>query len=181
MRCLILAVFLLVSATAVHGANDAPRATGIIEGQKVKFPEKGIAEGVKATVGLLESCCDESLFQAAELQKARQGDHIRLVFPTPISVTVMRDKLDVSEVIFSRGVFWLQSRNTFRRYSKYRFEKVKPFEEWRQQAQPDRLRKTLDQTVLVGEIDVQRTADDLRKGRNTAASQLSAVMQHLAR
>jgi hypothetical protein len=95
---------------------------------------------VKGTLGLLESCCDESLYEAAEFKKAEQGDHVRLVFPKPITVTVMEQKVEVSELVFRRplntGVFWVRNRDKWRRYSKYEFQKEKPFVAWLRQAQP---------------------------------------------
>ena len=74
-----LGVVLLLFASAISGADDAPKASGILDGKKLGFPAKGIANGVKSTIGLLESCSDESLFQAEELKKAEQGDHVRLI------------------------------------------------------------------------------------------------------
>jgi hypothetical protein len=133
-----LAALLLFAAVA-HGA-EVPRATGIRDGKKIKFPEQGIAAGVKATVGLLESCHDESLYQAEERKKAEQGDHVRLVFPKPITVTVMGQKVEVSELVFrlplNTGVFWVRTGEKWRRYSKYEFQKEKPFVAWLRQAQP---------------------------------------------
>ena len=85
MRCAFATLVMLFAAMA-HGADGAPKATGTLDGKQLKFPEKGVADGVKATVGLLESCHDESLYQADELKKAEKGDHLRLVFPKPITV-----------------------------------------------------------------------------------------------
>jgi hypothetical protein len=139
MRCGLAALVVLFGAVA-QGAEDTPRATGKLNGQRLKFPEQGIANGVKATVGLLESCHDESLFQADELKKAEQGDHVRLVFPKPITVTVMNEKVEVSELVFRRplntGVFWVRTGDKWRRYAKYEFRKEEPFEAWLRQAQP---------------------------------------------
>src|SRR5262249_18318398 len=98
MRC-GLATLVVLFASVAHGADDAPKATGTLDGKQLKFPEKGIADGVKATVGLLESCHSESLYQADERKKAEQGDHVRLVFPKPITVTVMNEKVEVSELV----------------------------------------------------------------------------------
>src|SRR5947199_1636243 len=87
-----LASLVVLFAAVAHGADDAPKASGTLDGKQLKFPEKGVANGVKATVGLLESCCDESLYDADEFKKAQQGDHIRLVFARPITITVMNEK-----------------------------------------------------------------------------------------
>jgi hypothetical protein len=88
----------------------------------------------------LESCHDESLYQADELKKAEQGDHVRLVFPKPITVTVMRERVEVRELVFrwplNTGVFWVRTGDTWRRYSKYEFQKEEPFAAWFRQAQP---------------------------------------------
>ncbi len=121
-------------ASGTLAIDDLPKVSSTLGGKQLKFPEKGIADGVKATVGLLESCCDESLYEAAELQKAEQGDHIRLAFPKPITVTVMHKKVEISELVFRRplntGVFWVRSQDKWRRYSKYEFQKQKPFMAW---------------------------------------------------
>ena len=125
--------------------EDAPKANGTLEGKRVKFPERSVADGVKATVGLLESCHDESLYEADEFTKALQGDHIRLVFPKPITARVDNEQIEFSELVFrlpmNTGVFWVRTVRTadnlgrWRRYSKYEFEKRKPFATWLREAQ----------------------------------------------
>ena len=121
-------------------AEDAPKATGIRDAKKVKFPDKGIADGLKATVGLLESCRDASESQAGEFEKAQQEDHVRLVFAKPITVTVLDEKIDVTELVFrlpmNTGVFWLRTGNQVRRFTKYEPQKVEAFEAWLREAQP---------------------------------------------
>jgi hypothetical protein len=95
---------------------------------------------VKASVGLLESCHDESLFQADELTKAMQGDHVRVVFPRPITAQVLNEKVEFSELVFrlplNTGVFWVRTGDRWRRYSKYEFQKEKPFVAWLGEARP---------------------------------------------
>jgi hypothetical protein len=139
MRTAILVILVLVTVAACR-AEDVPKATGVLEGKKVMFPEKGIAGGVKATIALLESCHDESLYQADELKKAQRGDYLHLMFPRPITATIMREKVKVSELIFrlptNTGVFWLRSGNTWRRYTKYEFQKERPFAAWLREARP---------------------------------------------
>lgn len=143
---------MLLTAALAYGADvspkasdtvvvdDSPKASGTLDGKKVKFSEKGIAEGVKATVVLLESCCSESVYNAAEFKKAEQGDHVRLMFAKPIAVTVMNEKVEVSELVvrlpLNTGVFWLRSGNKVRRYSKYEFRKAKAFVAWLRKTQP---------------------------------------------
>jgi hypothetical protein len=138
MRCGLATLVLLFAAVA-QGADDVPKATGTLDGKQLKFPAKGIPHGVKATIGLLQSCHDESLYQADERKKAEKGDHVRLVFPNPVVVTVMEEKVEVSELVFRRplntGVFWVRTGDKWRRYSKYEPQKEKPFVEWLGQAQ----------------------------------------------
>ncbi len=54
-------------------AYNAPKASATLDGKKCKFPETGIADGVKATTALLESCHDKSEGTAADLKKAQMG------------------------------------------------------------------------------------------------------------
>ena len=139
MRTVLVVTLVLVTAVACR-AEDTPKASGILEGKKVKFPEKAVADGVKATVGLLESCHDSSLYEADELKKAKQGDHIRLVFAKPITVRVVNEDVEVSELVFrlptNTGVFWLRSGEKWRRYSKYEVQKEEPFRAWLREAEP---------------------------------------------
>src|SRR5262245_22437527 len=144
MQYTLLPVLLLVVAVA-QGPGEAvegPSATGKLDWKTVRFPAKTIEQGVKATVELLESCCDRDdgsiPYTVAELKKAQAGDHVRLVFPKPI--TVFGGKVEVSELIFTQpsntGVFWLRSRDKVRRFTKFQFQKQKAFAAWREEAQP---------------------------------------------
>ncbi|HTU18111.1 MAG TPA: hypothetical protein VMG10_08610 [Gemmataceae bacterium] len=137
MRNVLLAVLVLVTVNACR-AEPTPRTTGTLEGKKVTFPDNGRADGAKAAIVLLRSCHDESLFQAGELQKALQGDHIRMVFSKPITAEVMNKKIAFSELVLrlplNTGVFWVQTGNKWRRYTKYEFQKEKPFKAWLRQA-----------------------------------------------
>lgn len=131
---------LLFVASACPVADDAVRVSGRIDGKKVHFPAKGVAGGVKATIGLLESCSDHSLVSLDELRKAREGDHVRLVFAKPIPVTVMEQKFEASELVvrlpLNTGVIWLWSGTKVRRYAKFEHETAKLFETWLREAQP---------------------------------------------
>lgn len=139
MRNTLLAVVVLVTVTACR-AEDAPKASGTLHGKKVLFPGKSVADGVKAAVGLLQSCHDHSLFQADELKKAERGDHVRLVFAKPVTARVMNEKIEFSELVFrlpmNTGVFWVRTGAKWRRYSKYEFQKEKPFTAWLRAARP---------------------------------------------
>jgi hypothetical protein len=62
------------------------------------------------------------------------------VFAKPISVTVMGKKVAVSQLVFrlplNTGVFWvLDPQTSWRRYSKYEFQKEEPFRTWLRKAQ----------------------------------------------
>jgi len=128
MRSILLGVVMAVTATA-NGADDTPVATGILHGKRVKFSEKGLAEGAKATIVLLESChhVDDVTPALADLKKARQGDHVRLVFARPVAVTVLGKTFEVSELIFTQplniGVFWLRGGRRLVRCAKFEPQK----------------------------------------------------------
>jgi hypothetical protein len=81
---------------------------------------------------VLESCSasGESSDAAGDLNKAQKGDHVQLVFPKPLKVQVLDKEFEVSEVVYSAGVFWLRFGDKVQRSTKYQHEKWKPFEEW---------------------------------------------------
>jgi hypothetical protein len=127
-------------AAATQGADNAHKASGTLDGKRLRFPEKGVADGVKAALGLLESCHSESAYQADELREAERGDHVRLVFAGPVTATVLGEKFGVSELVFRRpfntGVFWVRAGDRWRRYAKYEFQKEGPFAAWLREARP---------------------------------------------
>jgi hypothetical protein len=148
MRFTLVPVLLFLAAVC-QGADDSrkvssrtveekPMASRRLEGDTSQFPANSLVEGVKATVAVLESChsSDAETYTAAGLKKAQQGDHVRLVFPKPITVTVLRDEFDVSEVVYADGVFWLRCGAKVVRSTKYEFEKWRPFESWFRQLLP---------------------------------------------
>ncbi len=142
MRLLVISLFLFTAAGS-PATEDEVTASGKLDGKKVQFPAKGVAEGAKATIALLESChsaSDDTLpYTAADLEAARKEDHIRLVFAKPVEVIVLGIKHKVLEIIFTqplnKGVFWLRVGEKVIRCSKYEFQKQKAFEKWREQAQ----------------------------------------------
>jgi hypothetical protein len=142
--CYALVPVLLLVATACHAADDEVRASGTLGGKKVQFPAQSVAEGVKATVALLKSCHSREehpmLYSLADLKKARQGDHVRLVFAKPIKVDVLEKELEVSELVFTQplntGVFWRRCGDSVVRCTKYEPKMEKDFLAWRQQARP---------------------------------------------
>jgi hypothetical protein len=136
----VFATLVLLFAVVAHAADDAPKATGILDGKEVEFPEKVMTDGVKATVGLLESCHSSSVFEADELKKALRGDHVRLVFPKAISSRVMNKEIEFSELVFrlplNTGLFWVRDGDDWHQYSKYEFQKEKPFLTWLRESEP---------------------------------------------
>jgi hypothetical protein len=142
MQIVLLCAAMAVTATA-NGADDAPIATGILHGKMVKFSEKGLAEGAKATILLLESChdLDDVTPALADLKKARQGDHVRLVFARPVVVTVLDKTFEVSELIFTQplntGVFWLRGGRRLVRCTKFEPQKEPSFITWLEQARTE--------------------------------------------
>src|SRR4029450_7472888 len=72
---------------AIWALTELPeaRASGLRKGKKVTFPAKGLADGVRATLGVLESCHSSGAGHAvADFQAAQEGDHVRLVFARPV-------------------------------------------------------------------------------------------------
>jgi hypothetical protein len=118
MRNFVVAAVLLLMTGACL-ADDAPKVSGTLHGKAAKFPEKSVADGVKAAVGLLESCHDESMYQVDEFKKAQNGDHIRLVFAKSITAKVMDEQIEFSELVFrlpfNTGVFWVRTGDKWRR------------------------------------------------------------------
>jgi hypothetical protein len=137
-----------------HGAmadlallSDGPRrkakvsspASRTLDGRKVQFPVRSVPEGMRAFIGVLESChaSQESSDAAADLKKAQEGDHVRMVFAKPVKVEVLNKEYEMSELVYSKGVFWLRFGDKVQRCAKYEFEKWKPFEVWFRQTLPE--------------------------------------------
>jgi hypothetical protein len=147
MRCFATVVALMV-VTASICAEELPKATRVIDRTKYTFPDKTIRDGVRALRDVLEAChtIDDSRFEngkeiqysADDVKKAQKGDHVRFVFSKPLLVDVLQKELDVTEVVFANGAFWLVCEKEVVRCSKYEYEKMKKFEEWyRQTLRPD--------------------------------------------
>jgi hypothetical protein len=138
MRFTFVFVILFVMCAA-YGADETPKASRKLEGTTAQFPEKSIEKGVNATLGVLQSCSSSSASSepAADLKKARQGDHVRMVFCKPVRVRVLDESYDVSEVVYADGVFWLRHGDKVQRCTKYHFQEWKAFEEWYRQTLPN--------------------------------------------
>jgi hypothetical protein len=135
--CAAVLVALLLAAE-VYGFGEGVKASATLAGKKMSFPQKGVAGGARATVALLESCHSMSEGTAADLKKAQEGDHVRLVFAMPVAVTVLGRRMAVSELVLTQplntGVFWLRVGNKVVRCTKYEVQKEQDFVTWRRQA-----------------------------------------------
>jgi hypothetical protein len=136
----IAVVATVLVANACVRADEHAEATRVIDGTKTAFPAKLTPEGVKALTGALQSCHDMSdgtvRYKPDDVKKAQQGDHIRFVFAKPLPVEVLSKKLEVSEVVFAEGVFWLISGKEVVRCTKYEYHKMSLFREWFRQSLP---------------------------------------------
>jgi hypothetical protein len=137
----ILAPVLLFAAATCQGADDAPMASRVVDGMKLPFDPKGVGEGVKATLALLESCHSAAWPgpkppTSDDVKKVLEGDHVRLVFAKPITARVMNEKVEFSQLVFGAGAFWLRSGDKVLRYTKYEHGKWKAFQEWYRQIAP---------------------------------------------
>lgn len=134
MRCAAVATVVVLFAGVAQGADDAPKVSGTRSGESLKFPEKGLADGVKAAVVLLESCRDESRIQPNELTEPPRGDHVRLVFAKPITAKIMKEEVEITELMFRlptcAGVCWARSGDKWRQFDEYEIQKLDPFVAW---------------------------------------------------
>jgi|GEM_PF-3126027 len=140
MRFIIFSV-LLLGTTASYAVDDAPKVTRKLDGDQTTFPAKSIDEGIKALIGALESChssdwAGKNPPESADMQKAQNRDHVRFVFRKPITVRVVNEKMEISEVVFADGAFLLRSGKKVMRATKYEFKKFQPFAEWYRQTLP---------------------------------------------
>lgn len=71
------------------------------------------------------------------MEQVKKGDHVRLVFTKPVKLTVLNTRLEVSELVFSeKAGFWVRSGKKAYFFTKYKPEKMKPFDKWRNQLLP---------------------------------------------
>ena len=133
MRSVLAIAFVLFTGVAL-GAENEHQLSFLLDGKPAKVAGKSVAEGVRATVGLLESCHDESPFAAEEFKAARQADHLRLVFAKPVAANVMSQKLELSELVvrlpLNTGVVWVRAGDRWRRFSKFEYLKTVPVTAW---------------------------------------------------
>ena len=133
-------IALLLVTSVSRGADEIPKATRFIDGEKTTFPDKSIPEGIELLVAVLDNCHETSdgtvRYAADELKKARDGDRVEWTFPKPLRVEVRGKKLVLSEVVFAGGAFWLRCGDEIHRFTKYTHDKMKPFEEWYRQTLP---------------------------------------------
>ena len=136
----IVASLFVAAACLAGSVDDTPRATRVIDGTKSTFPEKSIPEGVKALTAVLESCHNISdgtvRYTADDVKKAQKGDHVRFVLPKPVKVEILGKKLEVTEVVYADGVFWLACGKDVVRCAKYTHDKMEQFRQWYRQLLP---------------------------------------------
>src|SRR5262249_23632009 len=124
---------LLFVTTASRGAENPPTATRVIEGKKTTFPVKTVAEGVKVAIAALESCHSTAWMGGRpptlqDLEQAWKGDHVRFVFAKPIMVSVLGDKIEITELVYSEKVgFLVRSGDKVVRGTKYEHDKMDRF------------------------------------------------------
>lgn len=130
----VLAISIVLFAGVALGAEIEPQSSFRLDGKPAKVADKSIADGVRATVGLLESCHDESPFAAEEFMAARQADHLQLVFAKPVAANVMSQKIEISELVvrlpLNTGVVWVRAGDRWRRFSKFEYLKTVPVTTW---------------------------------------------------
>ncbi len=133
MQC-ALAILVVLFAAVWQTGDQAAKVSGGIDGKQVTFRSTEIPAGVKVTLAMLQSCIDDSLYNADELKAAENGDHIRLLFSNPTKATVMEHQIEFSEIVFrlpeGTGVFWVHTADKWLRYSKYAPDKADKFDAW---------------------------------------------------
>jgi hypothetical protein len=150
MRCVGILAMLLFAAAAFAADNppkpsdtvavdDLPKASGRLDGKAVHFPRQTVKDGIKAALGLLASCHhSEDPHSKDEWKKAQEGNHVLLVLARPQTVTVLGEKVEVSQLVvtfpLSSGSIWVRSGNKVLRFAKYEFQKEQPLTAWLRQA-----------------------------------------------
>jgi len=139
MRYASVVTALLIAAAACLGADQLPKATRVAEGAKATYPATSIPAGVKALAGVLESCSstDDESYKADDVKKAKKHDHVRFVFPKPLQVKIEEKNFQVSEAVFTGGVFWLVCEKGVVRCAKYTHDKMEPLRKWYERRPPD--------------------------------------------
>ena len=143
MRIIVTLLVGGLSATNLL-AEEKPSAIRMIEGEKTTFPAKTMPEGVKALRAVLEACHDindETLrFTVRDLEAAKKdaaaGEYVEFLLPEALPVEVLRHKLQVSEALYAKGVFWVISGTEVMRCTKYEFDKMDRFQKWYRQVLP---------------------------------------------
>lgn len=120
-------------------AAEPPQANGVLEGVPVEFPEMGVAAGAASMLDLLRTChARDDGYALADLDAAKKGDHVRLVFATPVELP--GEEFAFAELVFTqptgRGVFWLRSGADVRRWTKFLHPQTIAADAWIQQGRP---------------------------------------------
>lgn len=136
---LLASLALLIFAPVLLGAGEPPKASGVLEAVPVEFPEKGVAVGAAGMLDLLRTChARDDGYALADLDAAKQGDHVRLVFAAPVELA--GEDFEFTELVFTqptgRGVFWLRSGADVRRWTKFLHPQTVAADAWIQEARP---------------------------------------------
>lgn len=124
-------------------ALNPPKITRTLDGAKTTFPEKTIAAGATVALAALEACHSEDWSGAkppalADLEKAKLGNHVHLVFDNPMPVEFMRHKIAIMELVYSEKMGMLVRSADDKVYygTKYTHDKMTAFEKWYRQTLP---------------------------------------------
>ncbi len=119
-----------------------PKATRTIDGAKTTFPEKSNNEGAILALASLESCSSDDWSgdkppTLADFEKAKKGNHVHFAFGHPIRVELMRNKIEVTELVYCENL-WFLARTEDKVYfgTKYTHDKMTDFEKWYRQTLP---------------------------------------------
>lgn len=142
MRLLLGCCAWLLLVGVGHG-DDTPKATRLTDEARATFPAPAASEGGKLVIELLGACHDISdgtvPYSEKDVRKALQKEHVRVVFPKPIPMTLGGKKQHIAEVVFAEGVLWVTCAKEVVRCSKYGHVEYDRFNKWaRQTLTPDR-------------------------------------------
>ncbi len=113
-----------------------------IDGAKTTFPEKSNNEGAMLALASLESCSSDDWSGAqpptlADFEKAKKGNHVHFAFGHPIRVELMRNKIEVTELVYCENLgFLVRTEDKVYFGTKYTHDKMTAFEKWCRQTLP---------------------------------------------
>ena len=131
---LTLILGFLVAPSLSPGTDTPPTASRAPNGSATYRPEH-VPLGVKLALHAVTSCSysghlGRRLPTVDDLADAKKGDHVCFVFGKPVPVTLMRETIEVSEIVFANGGFLLRNGDRVWYASKYTYDKILPFHQW---------------------------------------------------